>query len=134
MRQFVRYRADIPVSLQYENMLYEFKLQNVSLGGIACIGEQEIPQGTVVTVNFDLLRPVYISEEKVVWCRPIEDEDGLYEIGLEHMGERDRSRLIMVEQISHIEHYRNEIKLSEGRDLSGSEAAREWIEKHVESF
>ena len=136
MRQFVRYHADIPVSLQFESTQHEFMLQNVSLGGMACIGETEIPKGSTVTVNFDLLRPEYVSEEKVIWCRPFNDEDGrqIYELGLEHLGERDRSRLVMVEQISHIEHYRNEIKLSEGRDLSGAEAAREWIDKHVESI
>ncbi|MEQ8937648.1 MAG: PilZ domain-containing protein, partial [Gammaproteobacteria bacterium] len=42
--------------------------------------------------------------------------------------------LRMVEQLCHIEHYRNEIARVEGRELSSEQAAQEWISKYAESF
>ncbi len=78
-----------------------------------------------------LLRPVYISSGRVVWCK--ENDQG-FELGIEFNGERSKARLQMVEQISHIEHYRNEVKSLEGRTLGGDEAAREWVAIHKSEF
>ena len=52
-------------------------------------------------------------------------------MGIEHLGPKDKARLDMVEQVSHIEHYRADIKAAEGRELTGEQAAREWIAKHT---
>jgi len=43
-------------------------------------------------------------------------------------------RLRMIEQICQIEHYRKEVKLVEGRDLSAEEAASEWISRYASDF
>ena len=40
----------------------------------------------------------------------------------------------MVEQVCHIEQYKQDIAAKEGRILSGEEAAREWIERYAASF
>ena len=40
----------------------------------------------------------------------------------------------MIEQVCHIEHYRKEVMLREGRELSAQEAAREWISKYAGDF
>jgi hypothetical protein len=40
----------------------------------------------------------------------------------------------MVEQICHIEHYKREVAEREGRELSGQQAAKEWIAKYAASF
>jgi hypothetical protein len=40
----------------------------------------------------------------------------------------------MVEQVCHIEHYRNEVLALEGRRLSTKQAAEEWIKKYSASF
>ena len=42
--------------------------------------------------------------------------------------------LRMVEQICHIEHYRNELLQTEGREISSEVAAKEWIEKYAHTF
>ena len=67
----------------------------------------------------------------VVWC----DRSGNgYEIGIEFEKSRDVFRLRMIEQICHIEHYRKEILLQEGRELTTQEAASEWITKYASDF
>lgn len=40
----------------------------------------------------------------------------------------------MVEQVCYIEHYRAEIKLTEGRELGTEEAAKEWISLFASQF
>ena len=69
---------------------------------------------------------------KVVWCS---EKNGGYEVGIGFMTSEQKMFLLrMVEQLCHIEHYRNEIARIEGRDLSSEEAAKEWIKKHADSF
>jgi hypothetical protein len=40
----------------------------------------------------------------------------------------------MVEQICHIERYRNDVAQREGRQLTAEEAALEWISRYASSF
>jgi hypothetical protein len=40
----------------------------------------------------------------------------------------------MVEQICYIEHYRKEVRATQGRVLTAEEAAREWIERNAGRF
>jgi hypothetical protein len=40
----------------------------------------------------------------------------------------------MIEQICYIEEYKKDVLESEGRILTGREAAIEWIAKHADSF
>ena len=67
----------------------------------------------------------------VVWC---DEADGAYEIGVEFEHGRDTFRMRMIEQICHIEHYRNEVERNEGRELSSQDAAREWIARFAGDF
>lgn len=40
----------------------------------------------------------------------------------------------MVEQVQHIEHYRQEVLRVEGRELDGDSAALEWITRFAAHF
>jgi hypothetical protein len=40
----------------------------------------------------------------------------------------------LIEQICYIEHYRQEVLISEGRKLTSEQAALEWIEKFAQDF
>ena len=125
MREYVRHPAGVPIQLHHAGEDYPYMLQNVSLGGAACQGAHAIDVNTSVMVRMHLLRPVYESAGRIVWCR--ESHDQGYDLGIEFTGERNKDRLRMVEQISHIEHYRNEVRTMEGRNLDGEQAAREWV-------
>ena len=131
MREYIRHNAGIPVFILHDESEFQFHLLNVSLGGLACKGEQEFAINAVVSVRIPNLVYEYQADGRIAWCKKVKD---LYEIGIEHTGEKDKARLLMVEQISHIEHYRNEAKMSEGRDLTGEEAAKEWQIKHGNDY
>ncbi len=128
MRQYERHYAGIPVRIIHAGKKYNFIIENVSLGGMACKGEHEIEVGDEVELQITLLNPIYLCKGKVVWCKEAGD---YFELGIEHLGPKDKARLDMVEQVSHIEHYRADIKAAEGRELTGEQAAREWIAKHT---
>ena len=72
-----------------------------------------------------------VRKEKVAWCR--ETEHG-YELGVEFLDQDDAFRARMVEQICHIETYREQVQQTEHRDLSPEQAAHEWISKFAEEF
>lgn len=133
MREYVRHSAGIPIEIteEGENKPGRQPLQNISLGGLSCKYDKYLEVGSPVKIRITVIRPVFNITGKVTWCRKIDD---LYEIGIEYVGEKDLYRLRMIEQISHIEHYRKEIHESEGRDLTGEEAAQEWNEKYSSDF
>ncbi len=118
----------MPLRIHYQNKVYEFTMLNVSMGGFACLGTVKMEVNAVVKIEIPLLRPPFTCQGRVAWCKKTDD---LFEIGIENTGNRDTACLNMVEQISHIEHYRKEVTESEGRELSGEEAALEWTTTHA---
>jgi len=57
-----------------------------------------------------------------------------FEIGIQFLDENDSFRVRMVEQICHIEQYKQEVFDKDGRQLSGEQAAVEWIQKYATDF
>ncbi len=106
-------------------------LTNLSLGGLSFISSKPLELLATVRVSIPILEQDGYLKGKVVWCE--KSSDG-FEIGLQFEGKSDVFQLRMIEQICHIEHYRKEIKLVEGRELSSEEAAREWISKYADEF
>lgn len=131
MREYFRQNAGIPVEIIYNGEQFRYILENVSLGGLACQGSMMIAVNTQVEIRMHLLLPEYVSQGRVVWCKK---NDELFELGIEHCGNKDKARLHMIEQISNIEHYRHDIKAAEGRSLDGEQAAKEWVEVHGADF
>jgi len=135
MRQFIRHPASIPV--QIEELDREIShsintINNVSFGGVSCLCAGPLKKGSTVKMKVDCVNPDFEIAGKIVWCRA---KNNLYEIGIEFIVSKDMFfHLRMIEQICHIEHYRNEILHNEGRELSNEGAAKEWIEKYADSF
>lgn len=133
MRNFIRHPADIPIKIIKDETgdCYRQLLQDVSTGGLRCRFNEPLAIGDEIKIIIDLVEPVLEISGRVVWCRAA---DIAYEIGIEYRGEVDVYRLRMVEQICHIEHYRKEIQIREGRTISSEQAAREWIVKFADEF
>ena len=106
-------------------------ITNVSLGGLAFSSLKPLELLQRVRICIPVLKQDNYLIGNVVWC---EKSDAVYEIGIEFETSRDAFRLRMIEQICHIEHYRNEVSRVEGRILSPQEAANEWISKFADDF
>jgi len=134
MREFIRHPADVPIQVQVaaRGQFEDRSTQNVSFGGLAFSLATAIEPETLVTLRLPYLHPVFeVATARVAWCR---DDDGQYVVGVQFQDSEEAFRVRMVEQLLHIEGYRREIELQEGRRLTTEEAAGEWISRHASSF
>ena len=138
MREYIRHPSSIPVQLTKQNSEAEKlfsgvnTLNNVSFGGVSCLCSEPVEQGSMVKMTIECIDPSFEIEGKAAWVKP---NGNMYEVGVEFIASKEKLFLLrMVEQICHIEHYRNELLHNEGRELTSEEAATEWVEKHADQF
>lgn len=137
IRKYIRHPSDVPIQVTLDLVEVDSAdseddtLTNVSLGGLSFISKQKLDSGRKVSVCIPVLKQDNYLAGTVVWCEKTKNG---YEVGLEFEGSKDVFRLRMIEQICHIEHYRKEVKLAEGRELSSEEAAKEWITRYAGDF
>lgn len=131
MRAFLRHPSDIPIEINRNDHKAGEHLHNVSFGGLAVESHEYLARDTLVRIRVPAITPAFAASGKVIWCKK---RNGNYEVGIQFLEEEDLYLARMVEQICHIEHYRNKVRETEGRHLSGEEAAREWIQKYAHDF
>lgn len=131
-RRFIRHPADVPIEVQAGSAgATGGTAHNVSLGGLAIAVDCCLDPGAIVDVRIPGMRPAFETRGRVAWCR--EGDDG-YEMGVQFLDASDAFRARMVEQVCHIEQYRRDVSEREGREMSGQEAAREWIRRFAADF
>ena len=126
-RQFIRH----PVSLPIEVSQAAAEAYCLGIGGLAFRYERAAEPGSFLHLRIPLVTPEFEVDAKVVWCRCAE---GGVELGVEFLSADDAFRVRMVEQVCHIENYRQEICAEEGRELDFEQAAAEWIGKFSAKF
>lgn len=135
MREFIRHPSSVPVQLTKQSGDRAFgmnTLNNVSFGGVSCLCAEEMEKNSSVKMTIECVDPSFEIIGRVIWCKPNND---MYEVGIEFIVSKDKLYLLrMIEQVCHIEHYRNEVSRNEDRELTSGEAAKEWIEKHAANF
>jgi hypothetical protein len=133
MRKYIRHPSDIPIELNIENVSDEQRefLNNVSLGGLSFHSKVKLDIGSIVSISIPVIQPSFKAKGRVAWCT---GGDRYYDIGIEILDRDQVFHTRMVEQICHIEHYKRKVIETEGRKLSGEEAAMEWISKFAANF
>lgn len=126
-RQFIRH----PVSLPIEVSQLAAEAFCLGIGGLAFRYDQFAEPGSFLHLRIPVVTPEFEVDAKVVWCRCAE---GDIELGVEFLSADDAFRVRMVEQVCHIENYRQEVRAAQGRELSFEEAAEEWIGKFSARF
>lgn len=137
MREFIRHPTDMPLEYKIEDIVdtHSDFLTNISHGGLSFRACKEIAVGTIIQVRIPIHEPVFEADAVVVWCRENPDDtDGCYDVGVEFLDGKSEFSVRMVEQVAHIEHYRREVKINEGREMTSQEAAAEWITKYARDF
>lgn len=133
MREFIRHPADIPIEFLQDSpsLRHNETLANISQGGLAFHSHTALAVGAVIQIRITLRHPAYEARARVAWCRP---SDSGFDIGVEMLDPDDVFRSRMVEQLCHIEHYKQMVLRTQGRQLSGQQAALEWINKFAAQF
>ena len=133
MRTFIRHPSDIPIEIHPEDLSShkEEYLNNISPGGLSFRSQIPLREGAAIRIKIPHVKPAFEARGKVVWCRK---ENEHFDVGIEFIETGDAFKARMVEQICRIENYKKEIYEKEGRQLSGKEAAMEWISKYAGKF
>ena len=131
MRKYIRHPSDIPIEFTIVDVQdgEAQALQNISRGGLSFSSSKPVKKGVIVTINIP--GHDFEAHGRVAWCRKSE---GKYDVGVSFINKGDAYSLRMVEQVCHIEQYRHQVRQFEGRELTGAEAAKEWIERYAETF
>jgi hypothetical protein len=133
MRQFIRHPVDIP--LEYEvgaaAKPRDDLALNISLGGLAFRSEEPISEGVEIAIRFPLITRDQVIKGYVVWSKK---NNNHFETGVKFADPQTTFRARMIEQLCHIELFRRRASAENGRELSGEEAAREWISRFAGRF
>ncbi|MBW8830241.1 MAG: PilZ domain-containing protein [Burkholderiales bacterium] len=134
MRQFIRHPVDVPVEIGIAAMgpPSAVHTHDISMGGLALRSRVAVAPGADVAIRIGFVQPTFEARARVAWCRPHE-EDG-FELGVTFLDTQDAFLARMVEQVCHIEDYRQSVRRLEGRELSAEEAAVEWIDQYAAQF
>lgn len=132
-RVYLRHLADIPLEYDLAGVAAgaHEHLADISAGGLSFRAVRELPAGALVTIRIPLTNPRFQTTARVAWCRPDGDQ---FLVGVAFLHASDGFRARMVEQVCCIEQYKREAREKEGRVLTGTEAALEWIGKNAADF
>ena len=134
-REYIRHPCDIPLVFHLDNRgnppLRE-TLSNVGFGGVCFSAPVPVEPGTGLVLEIPVVCPAFKGKGVVVWCRYTGEQH--YDLGVRFKDPDEQFRMRMIEQICHIEHYRRKVLREQGRELSGEEAAREWIGAYAARF
>lgn len=138
MRRFIRHPSGIPIHYQVnESSKRRVRpLKNIGVGGLCFVADRPLTPGLKIHIRIPLeFRPNedagFDAEGYVAWCTAERDQ---YAIGVEFNEGASQFCVRMVEQVCHIEEYRANAKLYQGRELSSEEAAKEWVEQFASTF
>lgn len=132
MRKYIRHPSDIPIEFEVKDLKLERnRLSNVSMGGVAFRCNERVEIGRVIEISIPSVTPTFKASARVAWCL---NRNKYFEVGVQFVDPEDAFRARMVEQVCHIEQYKKDVQVTQGRDISGEEAAMEWIGKYASDF
>ena len=133
MRKYIRHPSDIPIEFDIDGLAVNEKeyLSDVSFGGLSFKSKSRVKRGSLINIKIPFINPEFESRAIVVYCRKQKD---FYNVGVSFENPEEAFQTRMVEQVCHIEHYKREVLEKEGRELTGEEAALEWISRYAKRF
>ncbi|PHS70223.1 MAG: pilus assembly protein PilZ [Methylophaga sp.] len=130
-RKYIRHPVDIPIVLTVADELDTQYTKDICAGGLCFVCDHAVKAGQHIQIAISTYKFVFDAEGIVCWCR----SDGqAYLIGMAFQDKSVAYAVRMVEQICHIENYRQQILAKTGVELSNQQAAQQWIDKHAGSF
>lgn len=132
-RVYLRHPADIPIDYELAGVVadqHEY-ITDISTGGLSFKAAKCLAIGAIVRIRIPLTNPAFEVSARVAWCSPAE---GHFLVGVAFLHADEGFRARMVEQVCQIEAYKREVREREGRELTGQQAALEWIGRHAADF
>lgn len=137
MRQYIRHPTDIPIECSIPETPIEGRprMRNVSRSGLSFATKTRMAPGTHIHLKIPLNGVNFEVDGVVMWCQDMEQHsDTRYEMGVKFSDDKTEFSVRMIEQLCHIEQYRQQVAEREGRDLNSEQAGREWVTKFANEF
>ncbi len=133
MRHFLRHPSDLPVELVLRKQTFppRQRLNDISLGGVACNSNRSYRRGTAIELRIPLFGEQARYPGIVAWSRKQADH---FLVGICFMDEDTLFRARMVEQVCQIEHCRRQREKELGQAVPIEAMAKEWIATHAADF
>lgn len=129
---FINHPCEVPVDIEVCEASDQANISCASpFTGIRVRVAKAITPGSVVALGIHLQQPPFIASGEVCCCDELADG---YEVAIQFHCPETAYAVRMIEQVCHIEQYRQRVAESEGRDLSEELAAQEWIARHAAAF
>lgn len=130
-RRFIRHPSNIPIHFRQGNKQHQLKTTDISQGGLSFTSQQSFSEGQSIVVEIDVCEPAFTAEGIVRWCQR---EGQRYLIGVAFKDKAVRYAVRMIEQVCHIEAYRQQLEVETGQAISTQQAAFKWIEENAGNF
>lgn len=133
MRKYMRHPSDVPIEYHLGNKWKQKRenLNNISTGGLSFRSKKHIGSNTEITIQIPCIKPVLKAKGIVIRCHK---RNNFYDVAIKFLDKDSESIIRNIEQICYIEKYKKDTLKTEGRELSGEEAASEWIAKYAKDF
>ena len=110
-------------------------VRDASLGGLSFVSDCLFAEGDLLNVSFPVRLTTAQFNGVVIWRQDIAGgQAGRHAYGVRFCDQEMFPRIQLLEQICHIEVYRNTQAAQCNRRLSSSRAAGEWIAKYAARF
>lgn len=130
-RQFIRHPAGVPLQIIKEPRTSQNQAMNISEGGLSFTSPQAYSVGEMVQIRISLCEPAFSASGVICWCKETEQA---FLVGVSFVDKSVAYSLRMVEQICHIESYRQHLLDTKGINLSSEQAAIEWVKYNAAKF
>lgn len=130
-REYIRHPSNIPLEVVLGKISEACLALDVAEGGLCFISEHAADLQQGITIAFPLCTPTFTVDGFVRWCLKTGNQ---YLVGVAFRSDAINYAVRMVEQVCHIENYREQIKQQQGIELSSQEAANQWIQKYAAEF
>lgn len=130
-RAFVRHPSRVPIHVADVTPGAAMQADDVSYGGLSFTCRERHRPGAEIEIRIPDVDAGFHARARVVWCRSTKAG---YRVGVRFLDPDDAFRSRMVEQLCAIEAYRRKVRETEGRELSGEQAAAEWIARYADGF
>ena len=133
MRNYIRHPLGIPIGYSLDELVQDDNdyLKDISAGGLCFCSRAFIEPASVIHISIPLKKPGFEATGIVAWCKKLGDH---FESGVYFKDEDTEFSMRMMEQVCHIEEYKNEIALRDHRHLTDEEAAMEWVAQFAKDF
>ena len=131
-RHYIRHPSTIPLAFNVKHEERKTLATDVGEGGLCFVCQHPIKEGEHIHIMISCLQPKFDADGVVRWCCKQDDND--YLVGVAFQQQSVVYSVRMIEQICHIENYRQLVKKEQGIDLSSEQAAKQWIKKYAHTF